>query len=58
MLYLFILLIPIGEMTSSPTRSLLYVMYIVNIYIMYPETGNIWYTKLHVLSNSTLTGGP
>lgn len=57
MLYLFILLIPIGEMTSSPTRSL-YVMYIVNIYIMYPETGNIWYTKLHVLSNSTLTGGP
>lgn len=41
MLYLFILLIPRGEVTSFPTRSLVYVMYIVNIYIMYPETGNI-----------------
>lgn len=48
MLYLFILLIPRGKMTSSPTRSLLYVVYIMYIYIMYPETGNIWYTKLHV----------
>lgn len=37
MLYLFILLIPRGKMTSSPTRSLLYVMYIVYIYIMYTK---------------------